>query len=49
VVPEVTLIQIARGEPLARYLRYEALNPIQMFALQKPGSAPVQPRAAEGL
>jgi precorrin-6Y C5,15-methyltransferase (decarboxylating) len=36
VVPEVTMIQIARGEPLARYLRYEALNPIQMFALEKP-------------
>jgi precorrin-6B C5,15-methyltransferase / cobalt-precorrin-6B C5,C15-methyltransferase len=39
VVPDVTLIQISRGEPLARYLRYEALNPIQMFALQKPAAA----------
>jgi precorrin-6Y C5,15-methyltransferase (decarboxylating) len=39
-VPEVTLVQIARAEPLARYLRYEALNPIQVFALEKPANTP---------
>ena len=39
VVPEVTLVQIARAEPLARYLRFEALNPIQIFAASKPGAA----------
>jgi len=37
LVPEVTLLQVSRGEPLARYLRYEALNPIQIFAVTKPG------------
>jgi len=36
LVPEVTLLQVSRGEPLARYLRYEALNPIQIFAVTKP-------------
>jgi precorrin-6Y C5,15-methyltransferase (decarboxylating) len=36
LIPEVTLLQIARAEPLARYLRYEALNPIQIFAVTKP-------------
>jgi precorrin-6Y C5,15-methyltransferase (decarboxylating) len=36
LVPDVTLLQIARSEPLARYLRYEALNPIQIFAVTKP-------------
>jgi precorrin-6Y C5,15-methyltransferase (decarboxylating) len=36
LVPEVTLLQISRGAPLARYLRYEALNPIQIFAVTKP-------------
>ena len=34
--PEVTLVQISRGEPLARYLRYEALNPIHILAVEKP-------------
>ncbi|HEY0715101.1 MAG TPA: precorrin-6y C5,15-methyltransferase (decarboxylating) subunit CbiE [Polyangia bacterium] len=34
---EVSLVQIARAEPLAHYLRYEALNPIQIFAAQKRG------------
>jgi precorrin-6B C5,15-methyltransferase / cobalt-precorrin-6B C5,C15-methyltransferase len=65
LVPEVTLLQVSRGEPLARlsagplegsprppamgsggqspppparYLRYEALNPIQIFAVTKPGA-----------
>jgi precorrin-6Y C5,15-methyltransferase (decarboxylating) len=36
LVPEVTLLQIARAEPLAHYLRYEALNPIQIFAATRP-------------
>jgi precorrin-6B C5,15-methyltransferase / cobalt-precorrin-6B C5,C15-methyltransferase len=35
IVPEVTLLQVSRAEPLARYLRYEALNPIQIFAASK--------------
>jgi precorrin-6Y C5,15-methyltransferase (decarboxylating) len=38
IVPEVTLLQISRAEPLARYLRFEALNPIQVFAAEKPAS-----------
>ena len=33
--PEVILLNVARGEPLARYLRYEALNPIHIFAVGK--------------
>jgi precorrin-6B C5,15-methyltransferase / cobalt-precorrin-6B C5,C15-methyltransferase len=36
LVPEVTLLQISRAEQLAHYLRYEALNPIQIFAVEKP-------------
>ncbi len=36
LVPEVTLLQVSRAEPLAHYLRYEALNPIQIFAVKKP-------------
>lgn len=35
LVPEVTLVQIARAEKLAHYLRYEAQNPIQIFAVEK--------------
>jgi precorrin-6Y C5,15-methyltransferase (decarboxylating) len=35
LVPEITLLQVSRGEPLARYFRYEALNPIQIFAATK--------------
>ena len=34
-MPEVTLLQVSRAEPLARYLRYEALNPIQIFAVDQ--------------
>lgn len=34
--PEVTLLQISRGVPLARYQRYEALNPIHIMAVTKP-------------
>jgi precorrin-6Y C5,15-methyltransferase (decarboxylating) len=36
LTPEVMMVQISRGEPLARYTRYEALNPIQLFAVEKP-------------
>lgn len=36
LVPEVTLLQVSRAVPLARYLRYEALNPIQVFSVRKP-------------
>lgn len=37
LVPEVTLLQVSRAEPLAHYLRYEALNPIHIFAVEQPG------------
>ena len=36
LVPDVTLLQVSRAEPLAHYLRYEALNPIHIFAVAKP-------------
>lgn len=36
LTPEVTLVQISRAEPLATYLRYDALNPIQIFAVTRP-------------
>lgn len=36
IIPEVTLLQVSSAQPLARYLRYEALNPIQIFAAMKP-------------
>jgi precorrin-6Y C5,15-methyltransferase (decarboxylating) len=36
--PEVTLVQISRGVPLARYQRYEALNPIHIMAVEKPAT-----------
>ena len=39
VVPEVTLLSVARGEPLASYLRYESLNPIHIFAATRPAAA----------
>jgi precorrin-6Y C5,15-methyltransferase (decarboxylating) len=39
--PEVTLVQASRGVPLARYQRYEALNPVHIIAVTKtaPGEA----------
>jgi precorrin-6B C5,15-methyltransferase / cobalt-precorrin-6B C5,C15-methyltransferase len=40
LTPEVTLVQISRAQPLARYMRYEAENPIQIFAVEKPASMP---------
>lgn len=39
LIPEVTLLQVSRAEPLAHYLRYEALNPIQVLAVTKPDGA----------
>lgn len=36
--PEVSLVQISRGAPLARYQRYEALNPIHILAADKPAA-----------
>ena len=36
LIPEVLLVQISRGVPLARYLRYEAQNPIHIFYATKP-------------
>jgi precorrin-6Y C5,15-methyltransferase (decarboxylating) len=35
LVPEVTLLQVSRAERLASYLRYEAQNPIQIFAVTR--------------
>lgn len=33
---EIDLVQVSRGEPLAgKYFRYEALNPIHIFCIQK--------------
>lgn len=40
--PEVTLLQIARGAPLARYQRYEALNPIHVISVEKTATVPPQ-------
>ncbi|GAC1552704.1 MAG: bifunctional cobalt-precorrin-7 (C(5))-methyltransferase/cobalt-precorrin-6B (C(15))-methyltransferase [Myxococcales bacterium] len=37
ITPELTLLNVARGEPLARYLRYEAQNPIHIFAVTRTG------------
>ncbi len=36
LLPEVTLLNVGRGQKLARYLRYEALNPIHIFAVTRP-------------
>jgi precorrin-6Y C5,15-methyltransferase (decarboxylating) len=33
--PEVILLNVSRAEPLARYMRYEAQNPIHIFAVSK--------------
>ncbi len=37
--PEVTLLQASRGVPLARYQRYEALNPVHVIAVTKTAPA----------
>ncbi|RHX91435.1 cobalamin biosynthesis bifunctional protein CbiET [Leptospira yasudae] len=36
LVPDVTLLNVSRAQPLADYLRYEALNPIHIFKVTKP-------------
>ncbi len=33
--PEIVLLNVSRGVPLAKYHRYEALNPIHIFAVSK--------------
>jgi precorrin-6Y C5,15-methyltransferase (decarboxylating) len=33
--PEVILLSVSRAEPLARYMRYEAQNPIHIFGVTK--------------
>ncbi|MCG8424123.1 MAG: precorrin-6y C5,15-methyltransferase (decarboxylating) subunit CbiE [Proteobacteria bacterium] len=38
-VPEVTLVNISRGVPLARYLRYEALNPVHIISVTTPAAS----------
>ena len=40
LLPEVQLVNVSRGEPLARYLRYEAQNPIHIFAVTKETASP---------
>lgn len=35
IVPELMLLSIARGQKLARYLRYESLNPVHVFWAEK--------------
>jgi len=36
LLPELVVASCSRGEPLARYLRYEAQNPVHIFAVEKP-------------
>ncbi|EKO14351.1 bifunctional cobalt-precorrin-7 (C(5))-methyltransferase/cobalt-precorrin-6B (C(15))-methyltransferase [Leptospira kirschneri] len=36
LIPEVTLLNVSRGQVLKDYLRYEALNPIHIFKITKP-------------
>ena len=38
LLPELVVASCSRGEPLARYLRYEAQNPVHIFAVEKPSS-----------
>jgi precorrin-6Y C5,15-methyltransferase (decarboxylating) len=33
--PEVVMLNVSRAEPLARYMRYEAQNPIHIFGVSK--------------
>jgi precorrin-6Y C5,15-methyltransferase (decarboxylating) len=35
LLPELVVASCSRGEPLARYLRYEAQNPVHVFAVEK--------------
>jgi precorrin-6Y C5,15-methyltransferase (decarboxylating) len=46
ITPEVTMVQIARGAPLAHYQRYEALNPIHIVSATKPAAPPVADSSA---
>lgn len=39
VTPELSLVQVSRAEPLARYMRFAAQNPIQILSVQKPHGA----------
>lgn len=39
LVPEVSLVQVSRAEPLARYMRFAAQNPIQILCVHKPEAA----------
>jgi precorrin-6B C5,15-methyltransferase / cobalt-precorrin-6B C5,C15-methyltransferase len=39
MTPQVTLVNISRAVPLARYQRYEALNPIHIISATLPGAA----------
>ena len=36
LTPDVTMLSVSRAEPLARYMRWEAQNPIHIFAVEKP-------------
>jgi precorrin-6Y C5,15-methyltransferase (decarboxylating) len=36
LTPQVSMVQISRAAPLAHYMRYDALNPIQIFSVEKP-------------
>jgi precorrin-6Y C5,15-methyltransferase (decarboxylating) len=36
LVPEVSMVQVSRAEPLARYMRLAAQNPIQVLRVKKP-------------
>jgi precorrin-6Y C5,15-methyltransferase (decarboxylating) len=36
LVPELMVVNVSRGVPLAHYLRYEAQNPVHIFAVEKP-------------
>jgi precorrin-6Y C5,15-methyltransferase (decarboxylating) len=36
VQPNLTQVNISRGVPLAKYLRYEAQNPVHIFSISKP-------------
>ena len=38
LTPEVNMLQASRAVPLAHYMRYEALNPIQIFSVEKPAA-----------
>lgn len=41
IMPEVSLINVSRGQKLVSYLRYEALNPIHIFSVIKTTEKPI--------